>query len=91
MKKRTSKAKTKAVTSKNEGDAFFLKAVLYLIIGTQWVVFEKSGFSLPYGLMIGIIFANHEHFVIDQKLEYVILLIAAFVAYWLPIGLTLSL
>ena len=67
---------------------YFLKLIMYLILGSQWVRVTKSGFQLPlpYGLMIGLLFARHDRFQIDRKIEYAILLIAMFIGFWLPIG-----
>jgi hypothetical protein len=94
-----SKINTKSRTSKTRAkryepdSAFFLKAVIFLILGSQWV-YIQSGESwqlpIPVGLIIGLVFVTHEHFKIDRKIEYVILLFAAFIAFWLPLGLVVQ-
>jgi hypothetical protein len=85
------KSKTKSrVKVTNEVDSvYFLKLVLYLILGSQWLRITRgsSQIPIPYGLIIGLAFAWHEHFQIDRKIEYAILLVAMFIGFWLPLGL----
>lgn len=88
-------AKTKKrIPLKQELDSvYILKLVLYLVIGSQWVRFVTAGdteIPIPVGALIGIIFAAHDHFQIDRKVEYAVLLIAMFVGFWIPLGLTLT-
>jgi hypothetical protein len=73
--------------------SFFLKLTLYLIIGSQWVRIQYSSTQIPIpaGLVIGLLFAGHEHFQIDRKIEYAMLLLASFIGFWLPLGLTINL
>ncbi len=75
----------------NETDqAYFLKLVLYLIVGSQWLRIESLpdwSVPIPVGLLIGLFFASHDHFQIDRKIEYALLLLATFVGFWLPMGL----
>lgn len=88
-------AKTKKTVkpSKQVDSAYFLKLVMYLIIGSFWVRIDHNGsvIPLPVGLVIGLVFASHEHFRVDRKIEYAILLMAMFVGLWLPLGLTIAL
>ena len=81
-------------TKKQEPDSLFiLKIVLYLIIGSQWLKIEtKAGaeIPIPYGALIGLLFAAHDHFKIDRKIEFATLLVAMFVGFWVPIGLVLT-
>jgi hypothetical protein len=97
VKKRTVKPKVKKKSdnsSFNEPDStFFLKSVVFLILGTQWIYIESGNewqIPIPIGLIIGLVFATHEHFQIDRKIEYVILLFATFISFWLPIGLVIQ-
>ena len=83
-----------AATPKQELDSvYFLKLVLYLVIGAQWFRITKGDtqFPIPIGLLIGLMFAGHEHFQIDRKVEYAILLLACFIGFWLPLGLQITL
>lgn len=78
---------------KETDEAYFLKLVLYLIIGSQWLRIESLpqwSAPIPIGLLIGLWFASHDHFQIDRKIEYAILLIATFVGFWLPLGLIIE-
>lgn len=89
-KKKVAKIQNK----KTETDSqYFLKIVVFLILGAQWIRVEhlpEWSLPIPIGLILGLVFASHDHFQIDRKIEYVLLLVAAFVAFWLPIGLVLS-
>lgn len=69
---------------------YFLKLVIYIIIGSFWVkitVGQSMQIPLPIGPLFGIWFASHDHFRIDRKIEYAVLLMAALVGFWAPIGL----
>jgi len=46
---------------------------------------------IPYGALIGLVFVGHDHFKIDRKIEYALLLVAMFVGFWLPMGFELVL
>lgn len=88
------KRKNKKIEKQELDSVYFLKLVLYMIIGSLWLKVtngETLQIPLPIGLLVGLIFASHEHFQIDRKIEYALLLIAMFVGFWLPIGLYLSL
>jgi hypothetical protein len=90
-KKSTKKSSRKVVYEPDS--TFFLKLVLYLILGSQWLRIESLpdwSLPIPLGLLIGVYFASHEHFQIDRKIEYALLLVAAFVAFWLPMGIVVS-
>lgn len=70
---------------------YFLKIVLYFLLGCLWVrVGGKNGISLPIGLIVGILFASHDHFQIDRKIEIAVLLIATILSFIAPIGFILT-
>lgn len=74
-------------------NAYFLKLVLYLIVGSQWLRIESLpdwSLPIPVGLSVGLMYASHDHFKVDRKIEYAILLIATFVSFWLPLGLVVN-
>ena len=84
--------KRKVIRSSRELDGVYvLKIVLYLIIGAQWIRLTDAELAtqipLPVGLLIGGLFAMHDHFRIDRKIEYAILLIASLVGFWSQTGL----
>lgn len=79
------KTKTKTMT-KTSDSAYVLKLILYLIIGSQWVFIVDPGMTkqlpVPVGFVIGLLFASHEHFKIDRKIEYAVLMVAMLVGFW---------
>lgn len=89
--------KTKHPSSKKtESDsAYLLKLVLFFLLGTLWVrlvdvnVGRFEHISVPIGLLIGLLFAQHEHFQVDRKIEYAVLLAATVLSFYLPVGLTI--
>ncbi len=82
-------------TSKETDGGYILKIVLYLIIGSQWLWVVNSDASrqipIPIGLLLGGFFAAHDHFQIDRKIEYALLLAAAFIGFWSQAGLIVTL
>lgn len=67
---------------------YFLKLVLYLILGSLWLkVSDGQSWQvpIPVGLIFGLVLTTHEHFKIDRKIEYAVLLVAALVGFWAPI------
>jgi len=67
-------------TKKNSGretdNAYFLKILIYFVLGTIWV--KVNGYVVfPIGLLLGVIIAQHDHFAIDRKVEYAVLIVAA--------------
>lgn len=90
-KAKKSKKKTPDTTA-NDG-VYLLKLVLYTIIGTQWVWFESGTtfVPIPLGLLVGILFAMHEHFRVDRKVEFAVLLAAMLVGYVAKIGIFITL
>ena len=94
-KTKKKKASSSRTTQTNQLDSvYLLKMVLYLILGAQWLRFVGPGgnsqLPIPIGLIIGILFAMHDHFQIDRKIEYAVLLIAMFVGFWAQVGVYIS-
>ena len=65
--------------AKETDQAYLLKVVLYLVLGLVWVRYQGHN-VFPLGLALGIAAAQTDHFAIDRKIEYVILLLAALIA-----------
>jgi len=87
------KTKRKVKNLTKESDSlYFLKLVLYLIIGSQWLRFTNGDIQIPVpvGLLIGLLFARTDRFQIDRKIEYALLLISMFIGFWLPLGLVIT-
>jgi hypothetical protein len=72
---------------------YLLKLLLYMLLGSIWIKISHGDtltFPLPVGLIAGLVFSGHEHFRIDRKIEYAILLVAMLVGYFAPYGLYIS-
>ena len=76
--------------------AYFLKIVLYILLGSFWLRFPaplEIGYvslnGFPLGLMLGLLFASHDHFQIDRKVEYAILIIVTIITFFLPAGIVI--
>ncbi len=67
---------TKKSAATETDNAYFLKILIYFVLGTIWV--KANGYVVfPVGLVLGVIIAQHDHFAIDRKVEYAILIVAA--------------
>ncbi len=79
----------------NEPDsAYFLKLVLYVVLGSLWLKFSHPLFigdfalhAFPVGLFLGLLFASHDHFQVDRKIEYAVLIVVTIVCFFLPAGI----
>ncbi|GAC1386694.1 MAG: hypothetical protein NVS1B7_3550 [Candidatus Saccharimonadales bacterium] len=89
-KKHQPSKKNKSSVNTELDSVYFLKLVMYLIVGSIWLKItnhDTAQIPIPIGLIIGIFFARHEHFQIDRKIEIAVLLIAMLVGFWAPFGL----
>lgn len=81
-------------TNSETNQTYFLKLVLYMIVGSQWLWIVDQSMSqqipIPIGIGIGLLFARHEHFKLDKKIEYAVLLISMLVGFWAGTGLILE-
>ncbi len=90
--KTAQRAAQSAPTSSVDG-VFFLKLVLYAIVGSMWIKITHGNtlqIPLPFGLLVGLIFATHEHFQIDRKIEFAVLVVAMLIGYLAPYGLYIN-
>lgn len=95
---KTNNKNSKRSTNSRELDqeydgVYLLKLVLYVLLGSMWVKLSHGQhltIPLPVGFIIGAIFTTHEHFRIDRKIEYAVLLVAMLVGYFAPFGLYIS-
>ncbi len=89
------KKQTPLKKKKTEADStYFFKLVLYIILGSLWVKFADPLYvgpvvinGFPFGLALGLLFASHDHFQIDRKIEFAVLLIVTILTYFLPAGI----
>ncbi len=91
VKKQTKKRKVQPVEADS---AYFLKLILYVLLGATWIRFATplhlGTFQLngaPLGMLFGIVLASHDHFTMDRKIEYAILIIMTILTYFLPAGI----
>ena len=71
-----------------------MKLVLFLIISSLWLRIEFSDgtlLPLPLGAAIAVLYAMHDHFQIDRKIELALILVGMFISFWLPIGIFINL
>ena len=86
------KHKKAAPTSTVDG-VYMLKLLLYLLLGSMWLKVSNGtsvSLGLPIGLIVGLIFTSHEHFRIDRKIEYAVLIVAMLFGYFAPYGLYIN-
>lgn len=91
-KKAVARRKKAPVESQELDTVYLLKLVMYLVLASQWLrIISVSGneIPIPIGFMLGLYFASHEHFQIDRKIEYAILIVVMFIAFWLPVGINI--
>lgn len=88
-------AKTQKKPQAEFDGVYILKLVLYVLLGSLWLKIHNpdlsSGIPIPIGLIAGLLFASHEHFRIDRKIEYAVLVLAALVGLITPYGLFIGL
>ena len=81
--------KTTTAQTTDQNGVFFLKIMLFALIGSMWVKASYGsavGVSLPIGLILVLPFVMHEHFQIDKKIEYAVIVLAMLVGYFAPFG-----
>ena len=93
MAKKTKNSKKSAATEMD--GVFVFKMALFVILGSLWVKITKDGTSLhipiPIGLIIGLLLTMHDHFAIDRKIEYAVLVSAALFGFIAPYGIFITL
>ena len=92
--------KTKQKAARHTGvhteldSVYVLKLVLYLVVGTLWLRVGNASATtvvpIPVGCILGLLFAMHDHFRIDRKVEYAVLLVAMLVGFWTQAGLYIA-
>ncbi len=76
--------------AQNFDGVFLLKLAMYVILGSLWVKITRHdtlNIPIPVGFVIGMLFSGHEHFRIDRKIEYAVLMVAMLIGYFAPYGL----
>lgn len=79
----------KRTASVERDSSFFLKILIYFVFGSIWI--KTNGYVVfPIGLIIGLLLTSHDHFKIDRKIEYAILIVAALLGLSGQIGLYIA-
>jgi positive regulator of sigma E activity len=76
---------------------YFLKLVVFILIGTFWIIFKQPvtwlGLPLnavPIGMLVGfLLVSKFEKLQSDRKIWYAILIIVTLVSYFRPAGIVL--
>ena len=76
---------------------YFLKLVVFVLLGTLWIKFQQPvtwlGVPLggvPVGLLLGLILVNRfEKYQSDRKIWYAILVVVTIICYFVPAGIVL--
>jgi hypothetical protein len=71
-----SKAAPRKSGTKETDNVYFLKILIYFVLGTIWIKINGVP-MIPVGGLLGVIIAQKDHFAIDRKVEYAILIISA--------------
>lgn len=96
MAKTTKKPKPtrrRKVVPENTDGIYFLKLVMYLILGSFWLKITDGNsvqIPIPIGLMLGLVFAAHDKVQLDRKIGFAILLVAMLVGFWAPFGIYIA-
>jgi hypothetical protein len=92
----TKRRATRPRPAEESDGGYFLKIILYIVLGSLWIKFshplQLGGLvlnGLPFGLFLGLLFASHDHFQVDRKIEYALLVVVAIVTYFLPAGIVI--
>ena len=80
--------------TKNLDSVYVLKLIIYTVLGLQWIWFVDSTdtvkFLLPLGPLLGLLAASHEHFQIDRKIEYAVLVASSVLGFVLGYGIVIN-
>jgi hypothetical protein len=90
IKKTQVRRKTIKKPQQELDSVFFLKIVVYMVLGSLWIRLVNPDLTaqipIPIGLGIGLLIASHEHFQIDRKIEFSVLLVSALIGFWVQTG-----
>jgi hypothetical protein len=89
---RSGRAKAVAASPSFDG-VYLFKMVFYLLLGSMWLKISNGAdvsVPIPVGLIIGLLFTTHEHFQIDRKIEYAVLVVAMLFGFFASYGLYIN-
>jgi len=80
--------------SSEPDSVYVLKLLLFVFLGSLWLRVGVDGTNwfvpMPLGFFVGLLLTSHDHFQIDRKIEYAVLVCAMLISFFLPFGLLLS-
>ncbi len=85
--------RTRRAAPQNTDGIYFLKLVMYLILGSFWLKItdgQSVQIPIPLGFMLGLVFAAHDNVQLDRKIGFAILLVAMLVGFWAPFGIYIA-
>lgn len=91
--KNNSRSRKSTASGQSFDGVYLLKILLYLFLGSLWIKVSNATsvtIAVPIGLIIGLAFTTHEHFRIDRKIEYAVLLVAMLFGYFASYGLYIN-
>lgn len=95
-KQKTTRRKKTTASPRQSDGVFLLKIMLFVLLGSMWLKFgtpltlgEFVLNGIPIGLVAGLIFAHHDHFQVDRKIEYVLLIGVTILTYFYPAGIVI--
>ncbi len=62
--------------AKETDSVYFLKILVFFVLGSIWVKYHGV-VVFPAGLVLGVALTAHDHFAIDRKVEYAVLIVSA--------------
>lgn len=65
--------------AKEADSVYFLKILVFFVLGSIWVKYHGV-VVFPAGLVLGLALTAHDHFAIDRKVEYAVLVMSALVS-----------
>ncbi len=87
---------TKKKQAVEADSTYFLKIVVYIMLGMFWIrlgqpipIAGMTFTAVPVGLLLALLFICHDHFAIDRKVEYPIVIIAAIVSFFFDAGIVI--
>lgn len=66
----------KAKVQRETDSVYFLKLLIYFVLGTIWIKIDGL-VLIPIGLIFALIMSSKDHFAIDRKIEYAVVIISA--------------
>lgn len=104
VKQKQKRVKNKATTATTPRErmfetdgTYFLKLVVFVLLGTLWLKFQQPVlwlglpfYGLPVGFLVGLLLVRQfEKYQADRKIWYAILLVVTIICYFVPAGIVI--